>query len=113
MRREITARRQRELADLNVIVEEGLSISGVQLSKTMGTGPALVERFTASSTRLIDLELRSELAGRWRMAAMSIIFAAIPALIYLSASLAGDRRHAEHRHPRRVHRPPGSACSGR
>ncbi|MET8152808.1 ABC transporter ATP-binding protein [Actinoplanes sp. NPDC049668] len=87
MRREITARRQRELADLNVIVEEGLSISGVQLSKTMGTGPALVERFTASSTRLIDLELRSELAGRWRMAAMSIIFAAIPALIYLSAGL--------------------------
>jgi ATP-binding cassette subfamily B protein len=87
MRREITARRQRELADLNVIVEEGLSISGVQLSKTMGTGPALVERFTASSTRLIDLELRSELAGRWRMAAMSVVFAAIPALIYLSAGL--------------------------
>ncbi|WP_433718952.1 ABC transporter ATP-binding protein [Actinoplanes sp. CA-051413] len=87
MRKEITAQRQRELADLNVTVEEGLSISGVQLSKTMGTGAALVERFTASSTRLIDLELRSELAGRWRMAAMSIIFAAIPAVIYLSAGL--------------------------
>jgi ATP-binding cassette subfamily B protein len=87
MRKEITAQRQRELADLNVTVEEGLSISGVQLSKTMGTGAALVARFTASSTRLIDLELRSELAGRWRMAAMSIIFAAIPAIIYLSAGL--------------------------
>jgi ATP-binding cassette subfamily B protein len=87
MRKEITAQRQRELADLNVTVEEGLSISGVQLSKTMGTGAALVARFTASSTRLIDLELRSELAGRWRMAAMSIIFAAVPAVIYLSAGL--------------------------
>jgi ATP-binding cassette subfamily B protein len=87
MRKTITAQRQRELADLNVTVEEGLSISGVQLSKTMGTGAALVDRFTASSTRLIDLELRSELAGRWRMAAMSIIFAAIPAVIYLSAGL--------------------------
>jgi ATP-binding cassette subfamily B protein len=53
----------------------------------MGTGAALVARFTASSTRLIDLELRSELAGRWRMAAMSIIFAAVPAVIYLSAGL--------------------------
>ena len=53
----------------------------------MGTGPALVGRFTASSARLIDLELRSELAGRWRMASMSIIFAAIPAVIYLSAGL--------------------------
>jgi ATP-binding cassette, subfamily B, bacterial len=87
MRREITAQRQRELADLNVTIEEGLSISGVQLAKTMGTGASLVDRFTGSSARLIDLELRSELAGRWRMASMSIIFAAIPAIIYLSAGL--------------------------
>ncbi|MGW5561465.1 ABC transporter ATP-binding protein [Micromonospora sp. NPDC003944] len=89
MRREITAQRQRELADLNVTVEEGLSISGVQLAKTLGTGPALIERFTASSARLVDLELRSELAGRWRMASMSIIFAAVPAVIYLAAGLPG------------------------
>jgi ATP-binding cassette subfamily B protein len=87
MRRAITAQRQRELADLNVTIEEGLSISGVQLSKTMGTGAALVERFTGSSRRLIDLELRSELAGRWRMASMSVIFAIIPAVIYLAAGL--------------------------
>jgi ATP-binding cassette, subfamily B, bacterial len=87
MRRAITAQRQRELADLNVTIEEGLSINGIQLSKTMGTGASLIERFTASSARLIDLELRSELAGRWRMASMSVIFAAIPAIIYLSAGL--------------------------
>ncbi|GAB3838831.1 ABC transporter ATP-binding protein [Kribbella italica] len=89
MRRAITVQRQRELADLNVTVEEGLSISGIQLSKTMGTASTLVERFTDSSARLIDLELRSELAGRWRMASMSVIFAAIPAIIYLSAGLPG------------------------
>jgi ATP-binding cassette subfamily B protein len=87
MRREITAQRQRELADLNVVIDEGLSINGIQLSRTMGAGPTLVQRFTASSTRLIDLELRSDLAGRWRMASMSVIFAAIPAAIYLSAGL--------------------------
>ena len=91
MRREITAARQRELADLNVVVDEGLSVSGALLSRTLGTGPALVERFTASSTRLIDLELRSELAGRWRMATMSVIFAAIPAAIYLAAGLPATR----------------------
>jgi ATP-binding cassette subfamily B protein len=87
MRRAITTEQQRELADLNVIVEEGLSINGVQLAKTMGTGPSLVQRFTASSARLIDLELRSQLAGRWRMASLSVIFAAIPAIIYLAAGL--------------------------
>ncbi len=89
MRREITAQRQRELADLNVTIEEGLSISGVHLSKTMGATAALNQRFAASSSRLIDLELRSELAGRWRMASMSIIFAAIPAILYLNAGLPG------------------------
>ena len=87
MRRAITTQQQRELANLNVAIEEGLSINGIQLAKTMGTGPSLVRRFTASSARLIDLELRSQLAGRWRMASMSIIFAAIPAIIYLAAGL--------------------------
>ena len=87
MRRAITTEQQRELANLNVTIEEGLSINAVQLAKTMGTGPALVQRFTASSARLIDLELRSQLAGRWRMASMSIIFAAVPAIIYLAAGL--------------------------
>ena len=43
MRREITAARQRELADLTVTIEEGLSVDGVTLAKTLGTGPALVE----------------------------------------------------------------------
>jgi ATP-binding cassette subfamily B protein len=87
MRRTITTQQQRELADLNVTIEEGLSVNGVQLAKTMGTGPALVRRFTESSARLIDLELRSQLAGRWRMGSLSIIFAAIPAVIYLAAGL--------------------------
>jgi len=87
MRRAITTEQQRELANLNVSVEEGLSINAIQLAKTMGTGPSLIQRFTASSLRLIDLELRSQLAGRWRMASMSIIFAAIPAVIYLAAGL--------------------------
>ena len=87
MRRRITTEQQRELANLNVIIEEGLSINGVQLAKTMGTGPSLIQRFGRSSSALIDLELRSNLAGRWRMAWLSIIFAAIPAIIYLSAGL--------------------------
>jgi ATP-binding cassette subfamily B protein len=87
LRRDITARRQRELANLNVIIEEGLSVDGIALSKTMGAGTTLISRFSESSARLIDLELRSELAGRWRMATMSVIFAAVPAAIYLSAGL--------------------------
>ncbi|OFE15517.1 multidrug ABC transporter ATP-binding protein [Humibacillus sp. DSM 29435] len=85
LRRDITSTLQRRLADLQSQVEEGLSVSGATLIKTLGAGPATADRFTAISGDLIDLELRSQLAGRWRLATMQIIFAAIPALIYLAA----------------------------
>jgi ATP-binding cassette subfamily B protein len=87
MRRTITAQRQRHLADLHSQVEEGLSVSGVLLGKTLGAGPAQSRRFTGTSHDLVTLEVRSQLAGRWRMATMSIVFAGIPALIYLAAGL--------------------------
>ncbi|SDF88307.1 ABC transporter ATP-binding protein [Klenkia brasiliensis] len=87
MRREVTGERQRRMADMQTQVEEGLSISGVQLGKTLGTGPAQSLRFAQTSQELVALEVRSQLAGRWRMASMSIVFAGIPALIYLFAGL--------------------------
>ena len=86
-RRAVTAAQQRELADLNVAVEESLSVSGATLSRTLGSGPELTRRFTGSSSRLIGLELRAQLAGRWSMAVTQVVFAAVPAVIYLSAGL--------------------------
>ncbi|MFD4468740.1 ABC transporter ATP-binding protein [Rhodococcus sp. NPDC058505] len=87
MRREITAQRQRTLADLQTQIEESLSISGIQLGKTLGNGPAMSQRFADTSAHLSDLEVRAQLSGRWRMATMNIVFAAIPALLYLVAGL--------------------------
>ena len=57
----------------------GPSVSGVQLTKTLGATGTASARFAATSRELVDLEVRSQLAGRWRMATMSIVFAAIPA----------------------------------
>jgi len=85
MRREVTARQQRRMADMLIQVDEGLSVSGVQLTKTLGASDAAAARFAETSRELVDLEVQSQLAGRWRMATMSIVFAAIPALIYLAA----------------------------
>jgi ATP-binding cassette subfamily B protein len=87
MRRTVTTKAQMTLADMQTQIDESLSISGVQLAKTLGSGPALSDRFAASSRQLTELEVASQLAGRWRMATMSIIFAAIPAMIYLAAGL--------------------------
>ncbi len=90
LRRAFTGRRQRALAVLHGQVEESLSVSGAMLAKTLGAGPELGRRFEQASRELVDLELRSELAGRWRMATMSMMFSAIPALIYLAAGLPGS-----------------------
>lgn len=85
VRRDITMSMQRALADLHTHVEEALSINGAQLAKTLGSTGADYDRFSETSSSLIDLEVRSQLAGRWRMATMGIVFAAIPALLYLAA----------------------------
>ncbi len=87
MRRTITAERQRTMAGLHSQIEESLSVSGAMLGKTLGATGYLTERFTTSSLTLLGLEVRSQLAGRWLMASMTIAVGIIPALLYLAAGL--------------------------
>jgi ATP-binding cassette subfamily B protein len=87
-RRRITAERQGQLADISALIEESLSVSGILLGKTMGRAGELAERFDRESAELADLEVRSRMAGRWRMASIQIAFAAMPALVYLFAGLS-------------------------
>jgi len=81
-RKKIAAERQGRMADMSALVEESLSVSGILLGKTMGRAPALADRFEAESEHLADLEVRSRMAGRWRMASVQIAFATMPALVY-------------------------------
>jgi ATP-binding cassette, subfamily B, bacterial len=81
-RKRITSVRQGRLADMSTLVEESLSVSGILLGKTMGRGPELAHRFSDESQELADLEVRSRMAGRWRMASVQMSFAIMPALVY-------------------------------
>jgi ATP-binding cassette subfamily B protein len=81
-RRKITAQRQGRVADMSSLVEESLSVTGILLGRTMGRGDELVDRFTAESRELASLEVRSRMAGRWRMATVQMSFAIMPALVY-------------------------------
>ncbi|MET8428647.1 ABC transporter ATP-binding protein [Nocardia sp. NPDC004860] len=92
-RRRITAEKQRKLAGMSAIVEESLSVSGILLSRTMGRSPALVEDFTRESRGLVDLEIRSSMAGRWRQSTISIVMAAMPAVIYWAAGMTVAQGH--------------------
>ncbi len=81
-RKRITAQRQGRLADMSALVEESLSVSGILLGKTMGRSGELAQRFERESAQLADIEVRSRMAGRWRMASVQMSFAIMPALVY-------------------------------
>ena len=87
-RKKITAVRQGRMADMSTLIEESLSVSGILLGKTMGRSDELAERFAGESADLADLEVRSRMAGRWRMASVQMSFAIMPALVYLAAGLS-------------------------
>ncbi|MDP1850128.1 MAG: ABC transporter ATP-binding protein [Solirubrobacteraceae bacterium] len=86
-RRRITAKKQGRMADMSALVAESLSVSGVLLGKTMGRAGELAARFEAESAQLADIEVRSRMAGRWRMESVQMSFAIMPALVYLFAGL--------------------------
>ncbi|GAA2218385.1 ABC transporter ATP-binding protein [Streptomyces nogalater] len=87
-RKKITTQRQKQMAAMAATVTESLSVSGILLGRTMGRSDSLTVSFATESERLVDLEVRSNMAGRWRMAVITIVMAAMPAVIYWTAGLA-------------------------
>ncbi|MFJ9663146.1 ABC transporter ATP-binding protein [Streptomyces sp. NPDC101219] len=87
-RRKITTRRQKQMAAMAATVTESLSVSGILLGRTMGRSDSLTRAFSDESERLVDLEVRSNMAGRWRMAVITVVMAAMPAVIYWTAGIA-------------------------
>jgi ATP-binding cassette subfamily B protein len=88
-RRRIAGERQRQLASISSIMQESLSVSGILLGRTMGRSRALSDDFARESASLADLEVRADMAGRWRQSTIQIVMAAMPAVIYWAAGIAG------------------------
>lgn len=87
-RKKITTQRQKQMAAMAATVTESLSVSGILLGRTMGRSDSLTRSFADESEQLVDLEVRSNMAGRWRMAVIGIVMSAMPAFIYWTAGLA-------------------------
>ncbi|GAA1500847.1 ABC transporter ATP-binding protein [Streptomyces synnematoformans] len=87
-RKKITSQRQKQMAAMAAGVTESLSVSGIMLGRTMGRSDSLTRGFADESESLVDLEVRANMAGRWRMAAIGVVMAAMPAVIYWTAGLA-------------------------
>ncbi|MDQ0829345.1 ATP-binding cassette subfamily B protein [Streptomyces achromogenes] len=86
-RKKITTQRQKQMAAMAATVTESLSVSGILLGRTMGRADSLTRSFAAESEQLVDLEVRSNMAGRWRMAVIGIVMSAMPAVIYWTAGM--------------------------
>ncbi|MEV0304798.1 ABC transporter ATP-binding protein [Streptomyces prasinus] len=86
-RKKITTQRQKQMASMAATITESLSVSGILLGRTMGRSDSLTRAFSEESDRLVDLEVRSNMAGRWRMAVITIVMAAMPAVIYWTAGI--------------------------
>ncbi|WP_030377794.1 MULTISPECIES: ABC transporter ATP-binding protein [unclassified Streptomyces] len=87
-RKRIATQRQKQMAAMAATVTESLSVSGILLGRTMGRADSLTHSFAKESESLVDLEVRSNMAGRWRMAVISVVMAAMPAFIYWVAGIA-------------------------
>src|SRR5580693_7137270 len=88
-RRRITRDRQRKLSVISSIVQESLSVSGILLGHTMGRSRSLADSFAGESGTLSDLEVRSNMAGRWRQSTIQIVMSSMPAVIYWVTGLTG------------------------
>ena len=84
-RREITRNTQRSMADMTSILEETLSVSGVLLAKAFGRQSHETEKFRGENARLVALQIREQMLGRWFFMVIGTVFSITPAFVYFVA----------------------------
>ncbi|WP_323178117.1 MULTISPECIES: ABC transporter ATP-binding protein [unclassified Streptomyces] len=94
LRRVYTRRRQQQMSLMSSMLEEQLSVSGVLLARTMGRSKELTEAFAAESKALSDLQVESNMAGRWRQSTIQTTMAMMPVFIYWSSGMTAARGHS-------------------
>lgn len=82
IRRELQRATQAKLADLNSLMQETLSVSGILLVKTFGRAADERARFRQRNQELMALQLRASMIGRWFFMVLGLFGAVGPALIY-------------------------------
>jgi ATP-binding cassette, subfamily B, bacterial len=87
-RRRLASRTQQSVAELNVIAEQTLSVSGMLLTKVFDRERDALERYRAESANLADLGMRQQIAGRTLLGLAQTFFLVGPAFVYLVAGFA-------------------------
>src|SRR5215469_906503 len=86
-RRHSTKATQQKLAELNVLMQETLSISGILLIKIFGRKHFAQGQFAAENQKLTELSIRQQMLGRWLLMLMNTFTTLIPVAIALTAGV--------------------------
>ena len=82
-RRAITAKAQEATAEMTVITQETLSVSGIMLSKLFGRQGQEMAHFHGHNQEFADLAVRQQMVGYTFFAVVMTFFTIAPAMIYL------------------------------
>lgn len=83
----ITAESQECSDEINGILNETMSVSGQLLVKLFGMERAEYEKYEASNKRMVKLNIREGMAGRWFRVALSTFSSIGPMLLYLAGGI--------------------------
>ncbi|WP_169807920.1 ABC transporter ATP-binding protein [Actinomadura hibisca] len=83
--RRVMASVQQSRAEMSVIAEETLSVSGILLARVFGRADHGVRRFQDESRRLSGLQLRAAVAAQALGAALQALFLIMPPVVYVAA----------------------------
>ncbi len=83
IRRRMSAQSQQAMSDVVTVLEETLSVSGALLIKSFGRQQDELARLTVANDRLMSLQIRQTMIGRWFYLGFHVFFAAGPVLLYL------------------------------
>ena len=84
-RREVTSRTQKSMAEMTVITQETLSVSGIMLAKLFGRQHEEMANFRHHNQELSDLTIRQQMIGHAFFAVVMAFLSASPVAIYLLA----------------------------
>ena len=109
-RERYTAATQAATADMSVVTQETLSVSGITLAKLFGRQDREVERFREANARLAEAATAQQVIGQAFFTVIQAFMGATPVLIYLVAGWLLDRgRWPQRRNRRGVHHVAGAA----
>ena len=84
-RKELLSQRQQTVAELSVLTEETLSVSGMLLTRVLDRHDEAVDRYSRESRVLADVTVRQQMAGRLVLGVAQSFLLVGPAFVYLAA----------------------------